>query len=52
MGEIVDLNAYRAKKLQRQREKAKRREGARSLPERSDSANTKPDTEPLQDDPA
>ena len=52
MGKIVDLNAYRAEKLQRQREKAKQREGARSLPERGDTANTKPDTEPLPDDPA
>jgi hypothetical protein len=52
MGEIVDLNAYRAEKLQRQREKARRRERGRTLAERGEAANTKPDTEPLEDDPA
>ena len=52
MGEIVDLNAYRAAKLRRQREKAERRERSRTLPERGEASNTKPDTEPLADDPA
>jgi hypothetical protein len=52
MGEIVDLDAYRAAQRQRRREEAKRKERSRSLAERGESSNTKPDAEPLKDDPA
>jgi hypothetical protein len=53
MGEIVDLDAYRAAQRHRQREEAKRKERSRSLAERGESSGSaKPDTEPLKDDPA
>lgn len=52
MGEIVDLDAYRAAQKRRQREEAKRKERGKIQTERGESSNTKPDTEPLQDDPA
>ena len=53
MGEIVDLDAYRAARRRRQRDEAKRKERSRPLAERSEgSANTKPDTDPLKPDPA
>lgn len=52
MGEIVDLDAYRAAQRQRQREEAKRKDRSRSLADRGEASNTKPDAEPLEDDPA
>lgn len=53
MGEIVDLDAYRAAQRRRQRDEAKRKErGGRPLAERGEASNTKPDAEPLKDDPA
>lgn len=53
MGEIVDLDAYRAAQRRRQRDEAKRKERSRPLAERGEGgSNTKPDTEPLKDDPA
>lgn len=52
MGEIVDLEAYRATQRRRQRDEAKRRERSRTLAERSDTAKAKPDAEPVKDDPA
>lgn len=52
MGEIVDLDAYRAARRRRQREDAKRKDRGRALSERGEASNTKPDTEPLEDDPA
>jgi len=52
MGEIVDLEAYRAAQRRRQRDEAKRRERGRALAERSDTAKAKPDAEPAKDDPA
>ena len=52
MGEIVDLDAYRAAQKQRQREEAKRKDRSRKRAERSEGSNTKPDAEPLPDDPA
>jgi len=53
MGEIVDLDAYRAAQRQRRREEAKRKERSRSLAERGESSgNAKPDAGPLKDDPA
>lgn len=53
MGEIVDLDAYRAAQRRRQRDEAKRKERSRTLAERGESgSNTKPDAEPLKDDPA
>jgi len=52
MGEVVDLDAYRAAQRQRQREEAKRKDRGRSVAERGEASNTKPDTEPLEDDPA
>ncbi len=50
MGEIVDLDAYRA--AQRQREEAKRKDRGRSLAERGEASNAKPDPEPLDEDPS
>jgi len=53
MGEIVDLDAYRAAQRRRQREEAKRKERGKIQTERGESSSsTKPDTEPLEDDPA
>ncbi len=52
MGEIVDLDAYRAAQRQRQREEAKRKDRNRSRAERGESSNTKPEAEPLEEDPA
>ena len=52
MGEVVDLESYRAAKRRRQREGAKPKERARPLTERSESSNTKPDRDPLEEDPA
>lgn len=52
MGEIVDLDAYRAAQRQRQRDEAKRRERSRTLAERGEAGNAKPDAEPAKDDPA
>jgi hypothetical protein len=52
MGEIVDLDTFRAAQLRRRREEAKRKERSRALVERGDASNTKPDAEPLKDDPA
>lgn len=52
MGEVVDLDAYRAAQQKRKREEAKRKERGRSVAERGENSNTKPDTEPLEDDPA
>jgi len=52
MGEIVDLDAYRAAQRQRRREESKRKERSRSLAERGESSSAKPDAEPRKDDPA
>ncbi len=52
MGEIVDLDAYRAAQRRRQQEEAKRKERSRTLAERGEASNTKPDPEPRKDDPA
>jgi hypothetical protein len=52
MGEIVDLDVYRAAKRRRQRDEAKRKERGRPLAERGETGNAKPDSEPLKDDPA
>lgn len=52
MGEVVDLDAYRAAQRQRQREEAKRKDRSRSLADRGEASNTKPEAEPLEDDPA
>jgi hypothetical protein len=52
MGEIVDLDAYRAAQRRRQREENNRKDRGRTLTERGEASNTKPDTEPLEDDPA
>lgn len=52
MGEIVDLEAYRAAQRRRQRQEAKAKDRKRPLPERGEASNTKPDTEPLEEDPA
>ncbi|GAB4225981.1 MAG: hypothetical protein Tsb0032_32190 [Kiloniellaceae bacterium] len=52
MGEVVDLDAYRAAQQKRQREEAKRKDRSRNLAERGETSNTKPDTDPLEDDPA
>lgn len=52
MGEIVDLAAYRAAQRRRRLEEAKRKDRGRPLAERGEANNTKPDTEPLEDDPA
>lgn len=52
MGEIVDLDAFRAAQRRRQRDEAKRRERSRALVERNEASNTKPDEEPAKDDPA
>ncbi len=51
MGEIVDLDAYRAAQRQRQREEAKRKDRGRTLAERGEASNAKPDPEPLDEDP-
>lgn len=52
MGEIVDLDAYRAAQRRRQRDEAKRRERSRALAERGDAAGRQPEAEPAKDDPA
>ena len=52
MGEIVDLDAYRAAQRRRQRDEAKRRERSRALAERGDAAGHQPEAEPAKDDPA
>jgi hypothetical protein len=52
MGEIVDLEAYRAAQRQRQRDEAKRKARSRALAERGEAGNTRPEAEPLKDDPA
>ncbi|GAB4354763.1 MAG: hypothetical protein Kow00114_04750 [Kiloniellaceae bacterium] len=58
MGEIVDLDAYRAAQRRRRSEEAKRKERSRALVERSETSNAKPETgllpeaEPVKDDPA
>ena len=52
MGEIVDLQAYRAAQRARQAEEAKRKDRSRKLAEHGEASNTKPDAEPLEDDPA
>jgi hypothetical protein len=52
MGEIVDLDAYRAAQRRRQRDEAKRRERSRALAERGEAGSMKPDVEPAKDDPA
>jgi hypothetical protein len=52
MGEIVDLDAYRAAQRRRQRDEAKRRERTRALAERGEAGSMKPDAEPAKDDPA
>lgn len=52
MGEIVDLDAYRAAQRRRQRDEAKRRERSRALAERGDAASRQPEAEPAKDDPA
>lgn len=52
MGEVVDLDAYRAAQRQRQREEAKRKDRNRSRAERGEASNTKPEAEPLEEDPA
>ena len=52
MGEIVDLDAYRAAQRRRKSEEARRKERSRALVERSETSNAKPDAEPLKDDPA
>lgn len=52
MGEIVDLDAYRAAQRRRQRDEAKRRDRSRALAERGEAGNAKPDAEPAKDDPA
>ena len=52
MGEIVDLEAYRAAQRQRQRDEAKRKARSRALAERGEASNTRPEAEPLKDDPA
>lgn len=52
MGEIVDLDAYRAAQ-RRQREEAKRKDRSRPPAERGEASNTKPEADPLpEDDPA
>lgn len=52
MGEIVDLDAYRAAQRRRQREEAKRKERGKIQAERGETSSIKPNTEPLEDDPA
>jgi hypothetical protein len=52
MGEVVDLDAYRAALRQRQREEAKRKDRSRTRAEHGEASNTKPETEPLEEDPA
>ena len=52
MGEIVDLEAYRAAQRRRRQQEAKRKERSRALVEHGEASNTKPDAEPLKDDPA
>ena len=47
MGEVVDLDAYRAAQRRRRSEEAKRKERRRTLVERGDTGNAKPDTGPL-----
>ena len=47
MGEIVDLQAYRAAQRQRQKEEAKRKDRSRKLVEHGEACNTKPDAKPL-----
>ncbi len=61
MGEVVDLEAYRAAQRRRRSEEAKRKERRGTLAERGDAGNAKPDSgprpgadslaEPLKDDP-
>jgi len=51
MGEVVDLDAYRAAQRQRRRDHAKRKERGRPLVERAEATNTKPDAEPVKEDP-
>ena len=52
MGEVVDLDAYRAALRRRQRDEVRRKERSRALAERGESSNAKPDAEPAKDDPA
>lgn len=52
MGEIVDLDAYRAAQRRRQRDEAKRRERSRALAERQEASSRQPEAEPAKDDPA
>ena len=52
MGEIVDLESFRAERLRRQREEAKRKERRRRPPNGGEdgAGGAKPD--PAKDDPA
>lgn len=52
MGEIVDLNAYRAAQRRRQCEEAKRKDRSKKQADRGEASNIKPDAEPLEEDPA
>jgi len=58
MGEIVDLDAYRAAQRRRRSDEAKRKERSRALVERSETSNARPEAgplpeaEPVTEDPA
>src|SRR5690606_9972952 len=52
MGDVVDLDAYRAARQRRQRDEARRAERSRALVERAEAGPAKTDSEPAKDDPA